>query len=125
VELSSDWTSATAGGPIGSDSFISNPSFAVKVPDGGSIVQLRVSTKRTVAANIVLVPVESFRQRVESSKGKPAIDTDKYKHGFVVSERQRIEAGSYVLVVSNFQKGQTAPFVLRVSSSKKLQLEAI
>lgn len=125
IELSASWTAATAGGPIGSTTFISNPMFAINVPDGGAVVQLRVSTKKTAAVNVVLVPVDSFRQRADKAKGKPLIDTDKYKHGFVVSEKVKVKSGNYVLVVSNFQEGQTAPFVLRVCSSHMVKVEAI
>lgn len=125
LEFPAAWTSSTAGGPIGSANFTANPAFAVKIPDGGSIVQLRVSTKRTMAVNVVLVQVDSFRQRVDHAKGSPVIDTDKYKHGFLVSTRTKVEAGSYVAVVSTFHPGQTAPFLLRVCSSRKVMVEAI
>jgi calpain-7 len=125
VELSASWTTATAGGPIGSKNFISNPMFAVNVPDGGAVVQLRVSTKTTAAVNVVLVPVDSFRQRADRAKGQPIIDSDIYKHGFVVSEKVKVKSGPYVVVVSNFHAGQTAPFVLRVCSSQKVNVEAL
>jgi hypothetical protein len=99
--------------------------FAMNVPDGGAVVQLRVSTKKTATANILLLPVDSFRQRVDRAKGQPIIDTDQYKHGFVVSKKVKVKAGPYVVVVSNFHEGQTAPFVLRVCSSQKVKVEAL
>jgi hypothetical protein len=104
---------------------MSNPMFAVNVPDGGAVIQLRVSTKKTAAVNVVLVPVDSFRQRADRAKGQPIIDTDIYRHGFVVSDKTKVKSGPYVVVVSNFRDGETAPFVLRVSSSQQVKVEAL
>jgi calpain-7 len=125
VEHSSTWSTYTAGGPMGQDKFITNPQYSVVVPVA-STLQLKLSTSTTVAANVMLVPVASVGEGIEKATGKPVIDSGKYRHGFVASEKVRIKAGAYALIVSNFHTGQTGLFEVKVlSSSPKLKMERI
>lgn len=124
-DFSSSWTQSTAGGPIGRDAFLSNPTYTVLVPDGGATVQFRLSTRKTVAANVVLVPVSSHGQPAEKAVGEPVINSGKYRHGFLATKRYEVKAGPYALVVSNFHQGQKAPFQLKVLSSKTLKIQQI
>jgi calpain-7 len=61
--LSSSWSPTTAGGPVGKKSFYTNPMFAVEVPTGGAYFQIQCSAPKTMAVNVMLVPVEKYGQR--------------------------------------------------------------
>lgn len=88
------------------------------------MLQVQVSTTTTTAVNALLVPVRSDGDRITQAIGEPVIDTGKYRHGFVVSDRTVVPAGAYTLVVSNFHAGQTGFFDVQVSSnSSKLRIE--
>jgi hypothetical protein len=114
------------GGPVGTREYALNPMFAIGVPEGGAIVQLKISTAKTVAVNAMLVPVSSYGDRVERAKGEPVLDSGKYRHGFVVTKRRTVNAGSYVLIVSRFTRNDPATvFNLQVSSSIRLKVEQI
>lgn len=119
------WSTYTAGGPVGQDNFINNPQFSVSIPVASSL-QLKVSTATTVAANAMLVPVRAYGDGVDWALGEPVMDSGKYRHGFVVTEKATIKPGSYALIVSNFHAGQTGLFDLKVSSSSgKVKIEKI
>lgn len=125
VELSSVWTTYSAGGPLGQDKFVTNPQFAVRVPVTTTL-QLKVSTSTTIAANVLLVPVNTYGETIEKATGKPVIDSGKYRHGFVATDKKVVKAGVYTLIVSNFHLGQTGLFNIKVSSSSsKLKVELI
>ena len=128
VEVTSGWTERTAGGRYGrnNDAFSTNPQFAMQIPSGGSTVELRLSTSRTASINGMLVPVDKFGQDVSHATGLAVLDTGKYRHGFVCSgTRQHIKGGSYVLIVSNFNRGQQAVFQIKLCSSARTRLREI
>jgi Calpain large subunit, domain III len=131
-DLSSTWSTYTAGGPIGQDKYHTNPQYSVLVPPQNknqrslTTIQLNVSTTTTTAVNALLVPVRSHGDAFTKAIGRPIIDTGKYRHGFVVSERMSVPSGAYVLVISNFHVGQTGFYNVKVSSSaSKLKVEKI
>jgi calpain-7 len=126
IELRSAWTQRTAAGPLGSPGFLSNPSFAVSLPSPGStVIQLIVSTSKSSPVNVVLVPVRQYGQLATEAIGEPALDSGRYKHGFVVSERVAVPAGAYLALVSNYFPGQQVPFVLKVMSSRAVRVEEL
>jgi calpain-7 len=126
-KFSSTWTTYSAGGPIGEASYGTNPQYSILVPPHNkatqssspatTILQLQVSTTPTTAVNALLVPVRSYGDRITQTIGEPLIDTGKYRHGFVVSDRTVVPAGSYALVISNFHVGQTGFYNIQISSN--------
>jgi calpain-7 len=124
VELSSTWSTYTAGGPVGQENFVTNPQFSVRLPSTTTL-QLKVSTLTTVAANIMLVPVSAYGETIEKATGVPVVDSGKYRHGFVATDKTVVKAGVYTLIVSNFHPGQTGLFNIKVSSSSTLKVEKI
>jgi len=113
------------GGPVGSRKFGDNPMFAVSVPSNESFVQLKISSPRSVAVNVLLIPVASFGEGVDQATGQPVIDSGKYRHGFVATGREKVGAGNYVLVVSSYHAGQEAAFHLEVCTSVRIQIYQI
>lgn len=125
VVMSSTWSTYSAGGPIGQEKFITNPQFSVRIP-AATTLQLKLSTLTTVAANVMLVPVAACGDSIEKATGEPLVDSGKYRHGFVATDRTVVKAGMYTLIVSNFHVGQTGLFSIIVSSSSsKLKVEKI
>lgn len=120
LEFDSSWTASSAGGPIGIASFNQNPMWAIQVPEGGAEVQIRCSAVKTFAVNVLLVPVQTFGQRIGWAFAQPLVDSGNYRHGFVVTKRKLIPAGFYTLAVSTFNVGQQGSFKLQIGSSSKL-----
>jgi len=123
-EISSAWTTYTAGGPVGQSNFIKNPQFSVRLAST-TTVQILLSTTTTVAANVILVPVKKLGAKIDSATGDPVIDTGKYRHGFVASEKKTLKGGEYTCIVSNFHVDQTGLFTVKVASSKPVPIEKI
>jgi calpain-7 len=130
-KFSSTWTTYSAGGPIGEATYPTNPQYSIFVPSHNkttarssspakTILQLQVSTTTTTAVNALLVPVRSYGDRITQAVGEPLIDTGKYRHGFVVSDRAVVPAGAYALVISNFHAGQTGFYNVQVSSNSSV-----
>lgn len=125
VNLEGAWSTRSAGGPIGSRNYFNNPQYAIKVPSP-TTMQVSLGTTTTNAANIVLIPVRQFKDPAEEAVGDAIIDSGKYRHAFVVSEKKKVPAGNYSLILSNFHADQTGIFTVKVSSnSSKLKIEKI
>lgn len=126
IERTSAWTKEKSGGPLGTKSSSDNPTFAVLIPDATSAyMQVRVSTSKTSAVHVLLVPVKKFGDNIRRATGEAAIDTGKYRHGFVATDRTRVPPGTYALLISNFHAGELATFRLVVASSKRIKVEEI
>jgi hypothetical protein len=63
----------------------------------------------------------NYRQLARAG-GKPRLDSGNYRFGFAVTERERIPAGTYVVIVSTFDEGQLGVFNVKVCSSVKLKI---
>lgn len=123
--LNSSWTLTNAGGPIGKKSFYMNPMYAVLIPEGGCTIQIQCLVPKTMATNVMLVPVDSYGRRVTKILSDPPVDSGNYRHGFVVTERTKIEGGAYTLIVSSYSPGEAANFRVKLSSSMKLKIDEI
>ena len=97
TEISSTWTTYTAGGPVGQSSFIRNPQFSLRV-SATTLLQIKLSTNTTVAANCILVPVSQLGATIEKATGDPVVDSGKYRHGFVATEKKVVKSGAYTLI---------------------------
>jgi len=109
---------------VGQASFIRNPQFQISVA-ATTTVQIKLSTNTTVAANCILVPVSQLGATIEKATGAPVVDSGKYRHGFVVTEKKVVKSGAYALIVSNFHVNQTGLFTVVISSSKPVTMERI
>lgn len=132
TEISSTWSTYTAGGPIGCDTFNANPQYSIFIPYNATRpqqsveIQVSVSSTTTTAINALLVPVRSCGEKFLNASGRPIIDTGNYRHGFVVSQRTSLPPGAYTLVVSNYHAGQTGFYTLKVLSNvRNIKLEKI
>jgi hypothetical protein len=53
------------------------------------------------------------------------VDSGNYRHGFVVTTKQKAAAGVYALIVSSYNAGETGAFVVKVSSNVKVRVDEI
>jgi hypothetical protein len=114
--VSGTWSTYSAGGPIGSKDYFTNPQFAIELSKP-SLLQIGVTTTRTSASNAILVPVRNFGDTAEKAADEAVIDSGKYRHGFVVTDKVMVKAGCYTLIVSNFHAGQTGLFDVSIDSN--------
>ena len=128
-------TIGNAGGPPGRGSFGSNPQWSIRVPVGGSRIQVECRVAKDLAVNAIIarygtgccrggIPEQKSR-RIHQLYEDPVLDTGKYRHGYAVAEAAFVPAGLYTLVVSTFEVGQVGDFSLRVLSSKEIELNAL
>ena len=134
------------------ESFFYNPMYAMTL-SRDTTMQLRCSTMKGFAGesffdlflqnpwcttnylgfvhevNVMLIRVQKaesndFRQATKKH-GKIALDSGNYRHGFAVTNRATIAAGTYTAVVSTFNPGQVGPFSIRIASSMALQVREL
>lgn len=120
LEVNGEWTSNSSGGPPNRQTFSKNPMFFLRVPGSGTLIQLRCSTTKSYAVNIMLIEVDAFGCRVKRLTKKPFVDSGDYRHGFVVTESKMVPEGNYTVVVSTFDPPQVGPFSFQVFSSVPL-----
>ena len=124
-----------AGGPPGRGSFGSNPQWSIRVPVGGSRIQVECRVAKDLAANVIIarcgngcclgeIP-EQKSKRIHHLYEDPVLDTGKYRHGYTVAEAAFVPAGLYTLVVSTIEVGLVGNFSLRVLSSKEIDLSEL
>lgn len=88
-------------------------------------MQLTVSTSTTAAVNTLLVPVKTYGDGIDRAIGESVLDSGNYRHGFIATDKRKVKGGVYVLIVSNYHKGECAQFQLNVFSSCKLKISVI
>jgi len=131
TEIKSQWTGQSAGGPPSSPTFGTNPMWAIHIPPGigsdkdGLFLQLSCTTTRSVAVNLMLVPVDRLGTRVRRLKNEPLIDTGDYRHSFVATSLFFVPSGSYTLIISSYYTGQTGNFALKLLSTSKIEVKMI
>ncbi|CAJ1966829.1 unnamed protein product [Cylindrotheca closterium] len=126
--VNAKWTAENAKGPVGKEAFFFNPMYVMTLSQD-STLQLRCSTMKGFAVNVMLIRVQKtgnndFRQ-ASMKYGKIALDSGNYRHGFAVTNRAKVAAGTYTIVVSTFNPGQVGPFSVRIASSTALQIKEL
>ena len=118
-EIRGRWVAGRSGGPVGSKTFFHNPIFALSVKGNSAEMQLRCTTAKTIAVNVMMIPVSagtplsSYRK---AASRKPVLDSGNYRHAFVATEAAFVPSGNYMVVVSTWG-GQEGDFSLCVASS--------
>lgn len=74
--------------------------------------------------NLQKVDSTDFRSMTRKY-GKIALDSGNYRHGFAVTERKKIQAGTYAMIVSTFNPGQIGIYTIEVASSVAIEARAV
>lgn len=118
--VSGEWTSLTAGGPVGTADFFNNPMYRVTVPDEG-LMQLSCSTERSLAVNLIMLRLPSHTNSHNpmnaQQHGVPVLDSGNYRHGFAATDRTKVSKGTYVVFVSSFHGAKLGKYHITIATS--------
>ena len=125
VTIPGAWTRRTAGGSAVYASYLSNPQFALTLPQATPL-PLLLSTDVAELPVHVAVLYSNGGQRVTTVSGRDILSASaEYQCGCTFTSMGNIDAGTYTIVVSTFEPGQTAKFSLRVSANVPMILRPV
>ena len=113
--VSGSWTRRTAGGSAAHASYLFNPQYALTLPRAASLA-LTLSTDVHDLPVHVAVIFSSGGRRVTEVAGRDMVcSSAEYQRGCThTASAGPVDAGTYTVVVSAFEPGQTGNFCLRV-----------
>lgn len=111
------WAVASAGGNANSQYFHLNPQFKLDVTKAGDVAMLLSTSKKEVAVNVRLVWANGKRIRPGLAPREVYCSSGEYRRGSALAEAKDVPPGTYTIVCSAFDKGQRAPFELRIFSA--------
>lgn len=116
--VSGSWTSRSAGGNAHSAMYPSNPQFRISVPGPAptALALLLETPAAHLAVHVSLV--WGGGKRVPAVTARDVLgDSGEYRRGCALASIPDVVPGTYTIVCSTFEAGQTGDFTLRVSSS--------
>lgn len=127
TEVEGSWARRNAGGNARTASFFHNPQYALVVPHPTAISLLLATDADDIPIHVDLVWASG--QRVTALTVRDiVVSSGEYRRGCALAEikaPQTIDAGAYTVVVSTFEPGQHANFVLRVGSNVPVTLRPV
>lgn len=127
VEASGSWTRRTAGGNARTATFFHNPQFSLSIPRPTPISLLLATDADDVPVHVDLVWAAGSRVTALTVRDI-VVGSGEYRQGCALAELaspQTVDAGTYTIVVSTFEPGQVAGFVLRVGSDVPVTLRPV
>lgn len=114
--ISASWTQETAGGNAHSPCYSQNPQFSITLAQRSSLTLLLETPSEHLHVHVKLLLGRG--QRVESVRSRDIVfDSKDYRRGCALAEsRDLVDAGTYTIICSTFEQGQTGRFTLRVDS---------
>lgn len=126
--LSGAWTRRSAGGSAAHASYLTNPQFALQLPQRTQLALLLSTDSSDLPVHVAMLfsagqrmgPVSSSSSS-SSGLGRDVVAASpEYRRGCNAASAHAVEPGTYTVVVSTFEPGQLGRFALRVSSSVRL-----
>lgn len=119
------WTRRTAGGSAAYASYLFNPQYALNLPSATRL-SLVLGTDTPDLPVHVAVLYSNGGQRVTAVAGRDILGaSSEYQRGRTFASIVNIDPGTYTIVVSTFEPGQTGRFSLRVSAAVPVTLKPI
>lgn len=119
--VSAAWTEETAGGSATSPNYSQNPQFSLAIAHRSSVSLLLETPVQNLNVHVKLV--HGRGQRILTLRSRDIIfDSKDYRRGCAVAEFADLDAGTYTIICSTFETGQTGNFSLRVDSTLPAQL---
>ena len=109
------WTVATSGGNISSPSYHVNPQFSISIAQM-SDMSLLLRTKEGWPVRVNLVWAHGRQVRAVTTRDV-MLDSGEYRKGFAFAEMRDVPSGTYTVVCSTFEQGQTGDFSLSVGTT--------
>ncbi|KAK0630550.1 hypothetical protein B0T17DRAFT_616191 [Bombardia bombarda] len=125
LTVSGAWTRRTAGGNAAHASYLSNPQFALTL-ERATPLSLVLSTDVADLPVHIAVHFSGGGQRVTTVAGRDLLcSSAEYQRGCTYASAANVDAGTYTVVASTFEPGQTGKFSLRVSAAVPLSLRPV
>lgn len=121
--LHGSWTVATSGGNTSSPLYHVNPQFSIALAEA-SDVSLLLQTTEGWPVHVNLVCAHGKQVRSVTTRDIVA-DSGEYRNGCAFAEMREVPAGTYTVVCSTFQQGQTGKFTLSVGSMVACQIDRV
>ena len=122
--LAGAWTLRTAGGNATSSSYSSNPQFRMSVTSNTDIVLLLETNQPELPVHVKMVWAGG--ERVTAVTARDILcESGEYRRGFALAKVSNVLAGTYTIICSTFEQGQTGTFTLRVESMVSCEVRPI
>lgn len=125
TELAGSWTRRTAGGNARTPTFLHNPQYSLTVPSPTPISLLLATDGDDVPVHADLVWASGRRVTHALTGRDIVVSSGEYRRGCALAQAALVEAGTYTVVISTFEPGQLAGFVLRVGSGIPVELRPV
>jgi len=125
VTVHGAWTRRTAGGSVAYASYLSNPQFALTVPSTTSLSLVLGTDTPDLPVHVALL-FSRGGQRVTAVAGRDILGaSSEYQRGRTYTSIARVDPGTYTVVASTFEPGQTGRFSLRISAAVPITLRPV
>jgi calpain-7 len=119
------WTRRTAGGSASYATYLSNPQFALTLASATPL-SLVLGTDTSDLPVHVAVLYSNGGQRVTAVAGRDILGASpEYQRGRAFASIPRVDPGTYTVVVSTFEPGQTGRFSLRISAAVPVKVTPV
>jgi len=120
-EVKGSWTSNTCGGGSHNSTYSLNPQYKLTLPVAGPVSLLLQSSSPDRNVNVRVL--HGRGKRITAINRKDVVcDSGDYRRGATQARTEDLPAGTYTVVVSTFEAGQTGPYTLRVDSAVSPEL---
>jgi calpain-7 len=118
------WTLRSAGGNASYSSYPSNPQYRISVTSTTDIVLLLETDQPELPVHVKMVWAGG--ERVTTVTARDILgESGEYRRGFALAEVSNVLAGTYTIICSTFEQGQTGSFTLRVESKLPCEVRPI
>jgi calpain-7 len=118
------WTLRTAGGNATSSFYSSNPQFRISVMSTTDIFLLLETNQPELPVHVEMVWAGGARVMAVTARDI-LCESGEYRRGFAVAEVSNVLAGTYTIICSTFEQGQTGTFTLRIESMVPCEVRPI
>lgn len=118
------WTKSSAGGNAQSETYSQNPQFSLQLLDDSPVCLFLETLSPHVSVHLKLLHGQG--QRVYSVTSRDVIaDSGDYRRGCAQATIEHLKTGTYTIICSTFEAGQSAHFTLQAETSAAHVLRSV
>jgi hypothetical protein len=122
--LSGAWSLRTAGGNATTTSYSSNPQFRISLTSTTDVSLLLETDQPELPVHVEMV--WSGGERVAAVFARDILcESGEYRRGFALAKVSNVLAGTYTIICSTFEQGQTGTFTLLIESMVPCEVRPI